>query len=49
MTPIDCVFEENVKMNCFYCGKYANNWKCPPNLPNVDYKKCLQNLIMGCL
>lgn len=39
MTPIDCVFEENVKMNCFYCGKYANNWKCPPNLPNIDYKK----------
>lgn len=40
MDPKEAVFEENVKMNCFYCGKYGNNWKCPPNLPNnIDYKK----------
>ncbi len=24
------VFEECVKMNCFYCGKYNISWKCPP-------------------
>ena len=35
----DLIFEERVKMNCFYCGKYNRNWKCPPNLPNIDYKK----------
>lgn len=35
----DLVFEENVRMNCFYCGKYGNNWKCPPNLPDIDYKR----------
>ena len=36
--PKDLVFEENVKMNCFYCGKYNNNWSCPPNLPDIDYQ-----------
>lgn len=39
MNPNDLVFEENVKMNCFYCGKYGNNWRCPPNLPDIDYFK----------
>lgn len=37
--PADLVFEENVKMNCFYCGKYGNNWRCPPNLPDIDFEK----------
>lgn len=35
------IFEERVKMNCFYCGKYNVNWKCPPKLPNIDYRKML--------
>lgn len=39
--PSDLVFEENAKMNCFYCGRYNNNWRCPPNLPNVDFKKMM--------
>lgn len=39
MNPKDLVFEENVLMNCYYCGKYGNNWRCPPNLPDIDYKK----------
>lgn len=40
MDPKETVFEENIKMNCFYCGKYGNNWKCPPHLPaNIDYPK----------
>ena len=39
MTPSEAVFEENVRMNCFYCGKYGRNWRCPPNLPNIDYPK----------
>lgn len=37
MDPKEAVFEECVKMNCFYCGKYGRNWKCPPNLPQIDY------------
>ena len=43
------IFEENVKMNCFYCGKYGNNWRCPPNLPNIDYKKMMGEYDAGML
>lgn len=35
-------FEQRVKMNCFYCGRYGNNWKCPPNLPDIDYEKMIR-------
>ena len=33
------IFEERVKMNCFYCGKYNVGWKCPPKIPEVNYRK----------
>lgn len=39
--PKEMVFEENAKMNCYYCGKYNNNWRCPPNLPDVDFQKMM--------
>ena len=39
MNPKEAVFEECVKMNCFYCGRYGRNWRCPPNLPDIDYPK----------
>lgn len=35
----DLIFEERVKMNCFYCAKYNVSWKCPPKIPVLDYKK----------
>ncbi len=35
------IFEERVKMNCFYCGKYNVSWRCPPNIPTIDYIKML--------
>lgn len=41
VTSDDLVFEENVLLSCFYCGKYGTNWKCPPHLPKLDYKKAL--------
>ena len=47
--PEDLIFEENVKMNCFYCGKYNNNWRCPPNLPNIDYQKMMKEYDKGLL
>lgn len=37
----DLIFEERVRMNCFYCGRYNNNWKCPPKIPDLDYKKMI--------
>ncbi|MEF9951711.1 MAG: DUF2284 domain-containing protein [Clostridium sp.] len=34
----DLVYEERVKLNCYYCGKYNSNWRCPPKIPkDVDY------------
>lgn len=38
----DCkefVFELNIKMNCFYCGRYNNSWRCPPKTPDIDFPK----------
>lgn len=45
--PKELIFEENVKMNCFYCGKYQNNWRCPPNLPDIDYKEMMREYDCG--
>lgn len=41
------VYEERVKMNCFYCGKYNASWKCPPRIPEIDYKKMLSEFDHG--
>lgn len=35
----DLIFEEHVHLNCFYCGRYGNNWRCPPHIPKIDYPK----------
>ena len=39
MDPKELIFEKRVLMNCFYCGRYNHNWKCPPNIPKLDYKE----------
>lgn len=41
------VFEERVKMNCFYCGKYNSNWKCPPHVPQLDWKMIMEEYENG--
>lgn len=45
--PSELVFEENVKMNCFYCGRYNSNWRCPPKLPDVDFEKMMTEYEIG--
>jgi len=47
INPEKLVFEENVKMNCFYCGKYNVSWRCPPKLPNIDFKKMVSEFDYG--
>ena len=47
MDPKNLIFEEQVKMNCFYCGRYGQNWRCPPNLPDIDYKKMFSEFAEG--
>lgn len=41
MSPRDLVFEERVKLNCFYCKNYNLNWKCPPKIPPLDYQRII--------
>lgn len=41
ITAEKLIFEERIKLNCFYCGKYNNNWRCPPKIPQIDYKTML--------
>jgi predicted metal-binding protein len=33
------VFEERVHLKCLYCERYDKNWRCPPKIPALDYKK----------
>lgn len=37
----DIVFEERVRLNCFYCNNYDKKKCCPPNIPVLDYQKVL--------
>lgn len=47
--PSNAVFEECVKMNCFYCKRYGNNWRCPPHLPDIDYRRMFSEYPYGAL
>ncbi|MEG2930007.1 MAG: DUF2284 domain-containing protein, partial [Oscillospiraceae bacterium] len=47
--PTNMIFEERTKINCFYCGKYNNSWRCPPNLPDIDYKKMFSEYDNGAI
>ncbi len=47
MVPGDLVFEERVKLNCFYCKNYNLNWKCPPQIPQIDYQKVINEYAQG--
>ncbi len=47
MRPGELIFEERVRMNCFYCGRYNQNWRCPPNLPALDYPKLFSEFSDG--
>ena len=41
ITSDKIIFEEAVKLNCFYCKNYDNKWTCPPRIPDLDYKTIL--------
>lgn len=47
MSPQDLVFEERVKLNCFYCKNYNVSWKCPPKIPALDYQKIVSEYEHG--
>lgn len=45
--PKKLILESRTQMNCFYCGKYNHNWKCPPNLPAIDYQEMFSEYDFG--
>lgn len=47
MDPKMLIFEERVKLNCYYCGKYNNSWRCPPKMPDLNYKKIMTEFERG--
>ena len=42
ITSDKIVFEECVKLNCFYCKNYNHKWTCPPRIPDLDYEAILK-------
>ena len=42
ISPCDIVFEERVKLLCYYCPKYGTRRTCPPAVPSLDWKKLVQ-------
>mgnify|MGYP000176940611 CR=1 FL=1 len=47
LKPSELIFEERVKMSCFYCARYGVSWKCPPRLPPIDYPKMMEEFDNG--
>lgn len=47
MSPRELVFEERVRLNCFYCKHYNLSWKCPPKVPQLDYQKIVSEYEHG--
>lgn len=47
VNPNNLIFEERVKLNCFYCARYNMSWRCPPKIPVIDYKKVLSEFKTG--
>jgi predicted metal-binding protein len=39
---LSLVFEERVKVKCFYCSRYNAKWTCPPRIPDVDYQAAMR-------
>lgn len=37
----DIIYEERVKLSCFYCARYNVCWRCPPRIPDLDYPKIM--------
>ena len=37
------IFEERVRLKCFYCNKYNHKWTCPPKIPALNYESIIRN------
>jgi predicted metal-binding protein len=39
----DIVFEERMKLLCFHCACYNSTFTCPPKIPEINYKKMIED------
>lgn len=37
IAPGAFVFDDRAKLKCYFCPKYGRNYRCPPNIPDLDY------------
>lgn len=47
IAPEELVFEECVRLNCYYCKKYDSSWRCPPRIPHLNYQKLVKEYAHG--
>lgn len=39
LRPTEIDFEERVSLLCFHCRHYNSNFRCPPRIPALNYKR----------
>ena len=37
----DIIFEERIKLRCYYCSKYNTKWTCPPRIPDLNFPQII--------
>jgi predicted metal-binding protein len=37
------IFDDRAKLKCYFCPKYGKNYRCPPNIPDLDYRRMIRN------
>ena len=37
----DLVFEERVRLKCLHCTNYREKWTCPGRLPDLDFRRII--------
>jgi predicted metal-binding protein len=43
ISPKAFVFDDRALLKCYFCCKYGKNYRCPPNIPDLDYRKMLKS------
>jgi predicted metal-binding protein len=43
ISPKAFVFDDRALLKCYFCCKYGKNFRCPPNIPNLDYRKIIRS------
>jgi len=44
-SPAIFEFEERVSIQCFSCKRYNHSFTCPPKIPNLNYKRLINEYV----